>query len=163
MLKPTYSLKSVVEITPQMLKRLKISALILDVDNTLTTHNNPLPAKKIPEWICEMKEAGIKLIIVSNNSSQRVLPFAEKLGLEFISRGAKPLTKGYKAAIKKLRVRKQNVCAVGDQIFTDIAGANLAGIRSIFVYPIEFESGIFFKIKRFAEKPFLPSEYVIKK
>ena len=68
----------------------------------------------------------------------------------------KPLTKGFSEAIKKLEVKKSEVCAVGDQIFTDILGANLKGIRSIFVFPIEPESGFLFKVKRVLEKPFLP-------
>ena len=110
-----------------------------------------------------MKAAGIKLLIVSNNHAPRVTPFAEMLGLDFVPEGAKPLPKGYNIAVKKFGMPKNTVCAIGDQIFTDILGANLAGIKSIFVYPIEFESGFFFKIKRFFERPLLPKKYGYKK
>ena len=160
--RPTAALKSVLELTPEILGKMGVEALILDLDNTLTTHNNPHPAKGVPEWLDEMRNAGIKLLIVSNNHAPRVEPFAKALKLDFVPEGAKPLPKGYNIAVKKFGLPKEKVCAVGDQIFTDILGANLAGIKSVFVYPIEFESGFFFKIKRFFEKPFRPKKFGIK-
>ena len=81
------------------------------------------------------------------------------LGLHFVPNGAKPLPKGFKRAIAELGISKKQVCAVGDQIFTDILGANMAGIRSIFVYPIEFEHSTFFKVKRAIERSLLPKSY----
>lgn len=157
--KPTYALRSITEITPSALEKRHIKALILDVDNTLTTHNNPVPAEGISEWIEEMKKHNIKLLIVSNNNAERVAPFAETLGLHFVPNGAKPLPMGFLRAVRELGCSKKNICAVGDQIFTDILGANLAGVRSIFVYPIEFETSVPFKIKRAIEKPLLPKRF----
>lgn len=157
--KPTYALKSVLEITPEALKKRDIKALVLDLDNTLTTHDNPTPAEGVLDWIANMQSAGIKLLIVSNNTAERVTPFAQMLGLHFVPNGAKPLPKGFKQAIAELGVGRSHVCAVGDQIFTDILGANMAGIRSIFVYPIEPEHSTFFKVKRAIEKPLLPKKY----
>lgn len=157
--KPTYALRSITEITPAALKKRGIKALILDVDNTLTTHNNPTPAEGVPEWIKEMKSAGIKLLIVSNNNAERVTPFAEMLGLHFVPNGAKPLPMGFLRAVKELGVPKNRIAAVGDQIFTDILGANLAGVRSVFVYPIEPETSLPFRFKRAIEKPLLPKRY----
>lgn len=157
--KPTYALRSITEITPAALKKRGIKALILDVDNTLTTHNNPTPAEGVPEWIKEMKSAGIKLLIVSNNNAERVTPFAETLGLHFVPNGAKPLPMGFLRAVKELGVPKNRIAAVGDQIFTDILGANLAGVRSVFVYPIEPETSLPFRFKRTVEKPLLPKRF----
>lgn len=154
--KPTYVFDKVGEITPEFLQKKGIKGLILDLDNTLTTHNNPVPPKSSLDWIDIMKAAGIKLIIVSNNHAPRVTPFAEQLGLDFVSEGKKPLTFGYTKAIERLGLEKKNVAAVGDQIFTDILGSNLKGIRSIFVFSIELETSLPFKFKRFCEKPFLP-------
>lgn len=156
MFKPTYVFDKVGEITPEFLHKKNIKALLLDLDNTLTTHNNPVPPQSSLDWIAKMKAAGIKLMIVSNNHPPRVLPFAQKLGLDFESEGKKPLTFGYTRAIKRLGVDKKNVAAVGDQIFTDVLGSNLKGIRSIFVFPIEPETSLPFRFKRACEKPFLP-------
>lgn len=157
--RPTVALHSILEVTPQLLMAMGIKGLILDLDNTLTTHDNPKPADGVLDWIKLMKKSKIKLMILSNNTAARVTPFADMLGLHFVPDGAKPLSKGYRQAIKELRLPKSAVCGIGDQLFTDILGANLTGIKSIFVYPIEPEKSTFFKIKRTIEKPLLPKKY----
>lgn len=154
--KSTIALQSVCDISMEILNNLNVKALILDIDNTLTTHDNPNIKPEILSWINLMKSNGIKLMIVSNNYPERVTPFAHMLDIDFVSRGQKPLTKGFSEACRRLKVPKENICAVGDQIFTDILGANLKGIKSIFVFPMEYENTTFFKIKRFFEKPLLP-------
>ncbi len=156
MFRPTYVFDKVTDVTPEFLKRKKIKALLLDLDNTLTTHNNPVVPESSLEWIDTMKQAGIKLMIVSNNHAPRVTPFADQLGLDFVCEGAKPLTIGYSRALKRLGVEKRYAAAVGDQIFTDVLGSNLKGIRSIFVFPIKPETSLPFRFKRACEKPFLP-------
>lgn len=153
--KPTYAFKSVTHISCDFLKEKDISGLILDLDNTLTTHNNPHPAEKVTDWISEMKANGIKMMIVSNNSAERVTPFAQNLGLDFVSKGRKPFTVGFTRAQKLLSIPFDNIAIVGDQIYTDIVGANIKGVRTIYVKPIELETTLFFKFKRTMEKPFL--------
>lgn len=153
---PTKALDSILDITPDMLREMHITALLLDVDNTLTTHNDPKPLGGLDRWLEDMRAAGIRMMIVSNNHAPRVAPFAKKLGLDFVAEGAKPLPVGFSKAAKKLGVPKSSICAVGDQIFTDILGANLFGIRSIFVFPIEPETSLPFRFKRALEKPLLP-------
>jgi hypothetical protein len=141
-----------------ILEKFNVKALILDVDNTLTTHDNPNVKQEVLDWLDMLKRHGIKLMIVSNNYPERVQPLADRLGIEYVSRGQKPLPKGFSEACRRLGVPKNNVCAVGDQIFTDILGANLKGIKSIFVFPIEYETTTFFKVKRTLEKPLLPKK-----
>ncbi len=125
---------------------------MLDVDNTLTTNENPNVSAEVIDWIGKMKAAGIKLLIISNNKRRRVEPFARKLGLGCIANAAKPLGWGVKRAVKRLGVSRKGIAIVGDQIFTDVLCANLAGASSILVEPIELENLPFFKIKRRMEK-----------
>jgi HAD superfamily phosphatase (TIGR01668 family) len=153
--RPTYVFKSVTDIKIDFLKEKNIKGLILDLDNTLTTHNNPHPAEKVTDWIEDMKNSGIKMMIVSNNNAERVIPFAQNLGLDFVPNGRKPLATGFKKAQAIMNIQFSEIAIVGDQIFTDILGANLKRVRTIYVHPIELESGFFFKIKRFLEKPFI--------
>lgn len=153
--RPTYVFKSVTDIKINFLKEKNIKGLILDLDNTLTTHNNPHPAEKVTDWIEDMKNSGIKMMIVSNNNAERVIPFAQNLGLDFVPNGRKPLATGFKKAQAIMNIQFSEIAIVGDQIFTDILGANLKRVRTIYVHPIELESGFFFKIKRFLEKPFI--------
>ena len=65
--KPTYVFNDITGITVRFLKKKHIRGIILDIDNTLTTHNNPIPQKSSIDWLTRVKKAGIKLIIVSNN------------------------------------------------------------------------------------------------
>lgn len=152
----TFAKGSVCDITPEWLRENGIEGLLLDIDNTLTTHDNPVPAPGVEEWIASMKESGIRLMLVSNNHAPRVEPFAVRLGLAFVSEGKKPLGSGFRAARARLGLLFSALAVVGDQIFTDILGANLCGIRSIYVRPMEPEKTAFFKFKRFMERPLLP-------
>lgn len=152
----TVALRSVLQIQPGLLRQYGIRGLMLDLDNTLTTHDNPAPAEGVLSWIDVMRKAGIAMMIVSNNRPHRVEPFAAALGLPFVAEGAKPLPKGFRQAQKRMQLPFSQLAVVGDQIFTDILGANLCGVKSIYVRPIQYESTSFFKVKRWLERPFLP-------
>ncbi len=156
--KADFAFRRVTEITPSFLKKHDIKGLLLDLDNTLTTHDNPRPADGVLDWIKKTKSDGIKMVIVSNNHPPRVKPFADMLGLEFISEGKKPLASGFNRAQKLMNIPFKNLAVVGDQIFTDMLGANLKRVRGIFVFPIEKEGKDkkFLRFKRVIEKPFLP-------
>ncbi len=155
--KPARMFKSVMDIKAQFLKENDIRLILLDVDNTLTTHNNPVPAKGVEEWLKSLEEFGIKALIFSNNKEERVSPFAKKIELDYCPRACKPLTFKIKKICIKYNVPKDKVAIIGDQIFTDILCGNLKGIKSFLVEPYEFESGFFFKLKRRFEKPILKS------
>lgn len=155
----TAAFRKVTDITPEFLKKNNIKGLILDLDNTLTTHDNPKPAEGVMDWIGLMKKSCVKLMIVSNNHPPRVKPFADMLGLPFVSEGRKPLTKGFSEACRLMELKKAEIAAVGDQIFTDVLGANLFRIRMLYVSPIEHEKTAFFKLKRALEVPFIPKRF----
>ena len=155
-----YAFEKVTDIPVVFFKSEQIKALVLDIDNTLTTHDNPQPADGVLQWLEDVRNAGIKMLVVSNNKPHRVKPFADMLKLEFVANGAKPLTKGINYAVKKMGAEKKYTAAFGDQIFTDVLGANFSGIRMIYVKPIEHEKTMFFKVKRFLEKPFLPKSFI---
>ena len=72
LLTPRLMLGKMIDITPELLRSLDISALLLDIDNTMTTHDNPVPAPGVTEWIARMQSEGFKLVVVSNNSEERV-------------------------------------------------------------------------------------------
>ncbi len=78
------ALRSVCDITPELLGKLGVRGLLLDIDNTLTTHDNPTPAPGVEGWVAGMQAAGISLCLVSNNHPPRVEPFARSLGLYFV-------------------------------------------------------------------------------
>ena len=151
-LKPDIKLIRVTDITCELLNKYGITALILDVDNTLSTHHGQVLTDGLPEWLMYMKDNGIKLTVLSNSKRKRVEPFASKIDLDFISLGLKPLPFGYLRAVKALGVKRKNAAIVGDQIFTDILGGNSVGLNTILLTPIKEESGWSFKLRRKMEK-----------
>lgn len=156
--KTTVALRTICDLSPAILRKHGIKGLLLDLDNTLTTHDNPRPADGVPEWIGQMKDADIKMCIVSNNHPPRVKPFADKLGIPFVCEGKKPLSKGFKEAKDVMGLPWDELAVVGDQIFTDVLGANMKRLKCVFVFPIEHETTRFFKFKRKMEIPFLPKK-----
>ena len=141
----------VYRITPELLKSWGVRGLILDIDNTLTTHDNPVPDAGVAAWLEQNRKEGIRMIVLSNNKPQRVEPFAKILGLEFIADGAKPLKKGYRRCSQALGIPCEQLCMVGDQIFTDILGGRTAGCKTVLVEPIQHEQMWFFRLKRTLE------------
>ena len=149
---PDIYLKSVTSLTPAILKRWGVRGLILDVDNTLTTHDNPRPDPGVLRWLKTMREHHIEMAILSNNRPQRVRPFARELRMDFVANAGKPLVSGFERAAAKLSLAKDKIAVVGDQIFTDILGGNLWGARTVLVKPIRPESTLFFRLKRRVER-----------
>lgn len=152
LLKPTVKLNRITDITADMLKKFNIKALLLDVDNTMSTHHGTVLVDGLTDWISEMLQNGIKLIVLSNSKKKRISPFAEKIGLPFISLGCKPLPFGYIRGAKSLSEKLKNTAIVGDQIFTDVLGGNAVGVKTILLTPIKLEDGLSFKIRRKLEK-----------
>ena len=143
---------TVLEVTPPWLETLGAKAIILDIDNTLTTHGNPVPADGVPEWIDAMKQAGVGLIVVSNNDPERVQPFADRIGVPFIADGGKPFGRGIGRACRTLGVSPKETVMLGDQLFTDMLGGNVHRMITVLVDPIEPEENLFFRIKRLGER-----------
>lgn len=148
LLKPTKRCFRVTDISLQMLKDMGVSALLLDVDNTLSTHHGTVLVKGLTEWIENIKKSGIKLLVLSNSKEKRVAPFAKGLGIEYVSLGLKPLPVGFIKALVRLKTEKKKIALVGDQIFTDVLGARIMGIKVILSEPIKLEDGVSFKIRR---------------
>ncbi len=157
--KPTYWLKSVLCIDKEFLDKNNIKALVLDLDNTLSMHGNPAAEAGVEEWLNNMRTLGIKMRVVSNNTTKRVKPLADKLGLEFTANGAKPLTFGVTRAVKAMGADKKTTAVVGDQIFTDVMAGNLGGIRTVLVEPFHLEKTWTFRLKRKLESVVFRRDY----
>lgn len=155
MFKPNFKFDKITDISSEFLNKNEIRALLLDVDNTLSTHHGEQLFAGVDEWIKKMKSDGIKLLVISNSKNKRVEPFCKKIGLDFISLALKPLPFGFIKAKSKLELKRKNIAIVGDQLFTDSLGGNLFGIKTILLTPILLEDGLSFKIRRRIEKELL--------
>lgn len=156
---PEYLFRNASAITPAFLHEKGITALVLDVDNTLTAHNSQQLPPNISEWLQNMRAAGIQMIIASNNEEKRVRPFAQQIGLDYVAMSCKPLTFGLAKARKKFGVPRSQMAIVGDQLFTDRLAGSLYGIKALVVMPMaqDIKKGILFKRK--LEQPFLNRYY----
>ena len=148
---PDIMLHDVTKIDNALLDANGIKGLILDVDNTLTDHGSQILRQSVRDWLCKMDLAGIKLIIASNNTKKRVKPFADKIGLDFVSMSCKPIGYGLSKARKKMKLSAKETAVVGDQIYTDIVGGNLQGMYTILVTPFLIEDKPFLRMKRSIE------------
>ncbi len=145
---PTASLKKVTDITPEFLTNLGVDAILLDVDNTLAPPTEKTPYEGVQEWIETIKESGFAVVICSNNFNSRITPFSQSVGLDCVAMSLKPFPFGFNRAKKKLHEKPKSVVVVGDQIFTDVLGANLARMKSILLEPQSEEHGITIWVRR---------------
>ena len=129
--------------------------VIYDIDNTLVEHGAPADERALA-LMERLKSIGMKITFLSNNKEPRVKMFNEQIGANYIFKAGKPSTKNYLKAVEDMGCSKEQALFVGDQLFTDIWGANRAGIRSALVVPINTSTDeIQIVIKRFFEKIFI--------
>ena len=144
------------EISLEYLKENNIKGLILDVDNTLIDYYKNISEDTI-NWANEMKQNDIKMCILSNShKKEKVKEVARKIDVDYTYFGTKPLKRGFKKAKKMLNLKNEEIAAIGDQIFTDVIGANRMKMFSILVEPIKEKDILITLIKR-------PIENYIKK
>ncbi|MBQ9609243.1 MAG: YqeG family HAD IIIA-type phosphatase [Lachnospiraceae bacterium] len=126
-------------------------AVIFDIDNTLVEHDAPADFRA-SVLIKKLLAIGYQVCFLSNNDEKRVADFNKELGAIYIYKAGKPLAKGYNKAMERMNTNKDNTLFVGDQLFTDIWGANNAKIHSILVKPIAKHEEIQIILKRIPEK-----------
>ena len=151
---PREYINSTYEIDFDKLYKQGYRGIIFDIDNTLVPHGAPADERAI-SLFTHLKEIGFSCMLLSNNKEPRVKMFNDAVGVDYIYKAGKPKPSGYKKAMHRLGTTTDNTLFVGDQIFTDIVGANLAGIRTILVKPIHPKEEIQIVLKRFLEKPIL--------
>lgn len=152
---PDYIFEKTYNITPEFLKQNNINCLFLDADGTLGRHKKLEAAEGVTNWIDLMHQNGIKLIITSNNFKKRVSAFAAVVNLPYVCFSAKPTPWGFFRAKFKMKVRLKNTLVVGDQLFTDVLGAHIVGMKAAMVLPIYHEEGLGFDIKRDFEQKYI--------
>ena len=146
---PKFYLKSVKEISIELLRNNNIKALILDVDNTLIDIDRNL-IEGAEEWCESLKKQGIRICILSNtNREEKVKDVAKRLEIPYINFAKKPFKRGFYRAQKLLEIEKtEEIGVVGDQLFTDIIGANRVKMVPILVQPVDKRDFWYTKIKR---------------
>lgn len=125
--------------------------IIFDIDNTLVPHGLPADGRAVALFK-RLKKTGYKVMMISNNKEPRVKMFCDAVDAPYIYKAGKPNPAKYREAMKSMGTDEANTLFVGDQIFTDVWGANKAGIYSILVKPIHPKEEIQIVLKRYLEK-----------
>jgi len=128
--------------------------LMLDFDNTVVPYTTDIPTPQVEQWINTMLISGVQICVVSNSKRDRVKMFCEKRGIPCITHAKKPFSNGIKECLTRFAIPKENCALVGDQIYTDVLGANCAGVGSILVKAINNHT-IWLKLRHVAEMPFI--------
>ena len=151
---PSLHCDSIYTIDIEHLKERGIRLLLLDLDNTLIPYGVKQPDERLCAWARQLEAQGITPFVLSNSRKPtRVQEFAKALAVPFVRRAGKPQRKGFLEALRRMDCTPSQACMVGDQIFTDILGANRSDIFSILVTPIRQDT-IFRKIRFCLETPF---------
>ena len=156
---PDIIFESVYDIDFGALKEKNIKGIIFDIDNTLVSYKQEKPTENVAALMDELTGAGFKICFVSNNTKQRVGMFNSGFNFPSFPNAKKPFVKYIREALKAMGIPKENAVLIGDQLFTDVAAAKRAKIMAICVTPIEPVETLFFRFKRFFERPLIKRYY----
>lgn len=150
---PYVHAKSIYDVDVNYFLKENIKVLLLDLDNTLDSYLTKEPTAKAVELKEILEKNHIRLFIVSNNTGKRVSRYANSLKIEYRNSIGKPFAKGLNKLIKDYGFKKEEVMLVGDQLITDIAAANRANIKSMYVDKLVKEDQITTRFNRIFERP----------
>ncbi len=143
------------DVTPEELSRKGIRALLVDIDNTLAPYEQPDADDTHRAWVADMAAHGIAVALVSNNDRARVERFNRTLGLPAYWKSGKPRRRTLDRAMRQLGVTPEETAILGDQLLTDAYAGKRIGLTTLIVPPIRDKRTLFFRFKRFLERPFL--------
>lgn len=149
---PKAIFQKLTDITPEYLCACGIRLLMLDFDNTVLPYTSNEPTETLLAWLERMKAADVMLCVVSNSKKSRAKNFCEQNQIGCVRHARKPFPKGIKECLRRYDAAPEQAALVGDQIFTDVLGANGVGVRSILVKPIHLHN-IWLKLRHVAEQP----------
>ena len=142
------------DLTPEFLRQRGIDLLMLDFDNTMLPYTSRVPTQELLDWLDRMKQGGIRLCVVSNSKKDKAAGFCREHDIACITHSKKPTGRGINQCLAQFNAKPRQTALAGDQIFTDVLGANCAGAASILVKPIHLHN-IWLKLRHGAEQPFI--------
>jgi HAD superfamily phosphatase (TIGR01668 family) len=129
-----------------------IRGLIVDLDNTLLGFRETEVSHEHISWVARAHDRGFRIVMLSNNFSERVTGLAARLEVECIPNALKPLPFGFLRAKRRLQMSRREIAVVGDQLFTDVLGGKLCGLYTILTEPIELKDFAVTRVFRFFER-----------
>jgi hypothetical protein len=113
-----------------------VRALLLDLDNTLLPRDTNVVPAELKAWAADLRGRGFKVCLVSNNFHERVRTVAAELGFDLVDHAVKPLPFAFLRALRREGATPREAAVIGDQLFTDILGGAVLGMRTVLVMPL---------------------------
>ena len=151
---PKVLFEKLTDLPPEFLQERNIRLLMLDFDNTMLPYTTNQPTQELLSWLRRMQSSGISVCIVSNSKRPRVRRFGEEYGVDVITHAQKPFQRGIRECLQRYGVGREEAALCGDQIYTDVLGANCAGVYAIHVQSIS-NHNFWLKLRHVAELPFI--------
>ena len=137
-----------------LLRRLGVELLMLDFDNTIVPYTTSVPTQEMERWLDWAKCSGVQVCVVSNSRKERVKVFCRHYGIDCITHARKPFSQGIRQCLERYGIPARHAALVGDQIYTDVLGANRMGVTSILVSAIH-NHNFWLKARHVLELPFI--------
>ena len=134
------------------LKENGLKCILFDLDNTCIPYKDKEPNKKLIDLFETLKDMDFRVIIFSNATKRRILPFKNALRVDCSANSRKPSTKKLLKIMKLFKYDLSDVVIIGDQLYTDILCGNKVGIKTVLVNPMSKDDMFWTKIMRFREK-----------
>lgn len=156
MLHPDRYVSRLAALPHEELEGLGFRGLIVDLDNTLMGFRQKEICEDHLVWCERAHDRGFKMVMVSNNFTERVTGVAQQLRIPCIPNALKPLPFGTMRALRMLDLPRSEVAVVGDQLFTDVLSGKFCGLYTILTEPIETKDFPVTRVFRFFERMILP-------
>jgi HAD superfamily phosphatase (TIGR01668 family) len=154
LLRPTFLARAIWEIDAEALWDHGVRGLVLDLDNTLVDWNEEWVRPEVRAWLDAARGRGMTLCLVSNAvRGKRVLRVARDMGLQAVKLAGKPFPLAFRRAMAVMGTDARSTCAIGDQVFTDMLGANWLGLTTVLVEPLTRRESPHTRIIRLIERP----------
>jgi len=127
---------TVQEISVAQLQKLGVRAVMLDLDDTLLPTGSSSITPEVVTWVEQLQAAEVSLLLLSNGTPERVRRCATQLRINSMALAGKPLAVAFWRGLQRLNCPAEHTVMIGDQLFTDVIGANLVNIKSILVCPL---------------------------
>lgn len=127
--------KNIYTINYPKLKEKGIKLLIFDLDNTIGSVQEEVMNNRTVDFLNKLA-SDFTIVIASNSKEERVKKFCSPVNFYYVSFALKPTSKSFMKIKKKYHIAYQEMAMIGDQIITDIFGANCLNIYTILVDPI---------------------------
>ncbi len=151
-LRPAELAPTIYEVNYDLLWGNGIRGLLFDLDNTVAPWDTPDPDDRLADFIGDLRRRGFKVCIVSNARPARCARFSERLGVPVLPDSGKPRRAGFLRGLEAIGTRPDETAVIGDQVFTDVFGANRVGLYAILVTPLGRRELVWTKFMRLLER-----------